>query len=250
MIKLLLINFFMGFVAVAQPTVYMIGDSTMANKKNPTENPEWGWGQALPYFLKENIKVANHAVNGRSSKSFIEEGRWESVYSQLQEGDFVFIQFGHNDQKDQDPSRYTNPSTTYRQNLIRFVEETRSKKAIPVLMTSVVRRNFNAKGVLIDTHGLYPLIVHQLANQYDVPLVDMQSLSEKIELAYGLEGSKKLHLHFEKGVNKYFPEGKEDNTHYSKLGAHEIARAAVKNLNSQGLFMEYSNPTALGLSDF
>jgi len=156
MIKLLLINFFMGFVAVAQPTVYMIGDSTMANKKNPTENPEWGWGQALPYFLKENIKVANHAVNGRSSKSFIEEERWESVYSQLQEGDFVFIQFGHNDQKDQDPSRYTNPSTTYRQNLIRFVEETRSKKAIPVLMTSVVRRILMQKGCLLTPTGFIP----------------------------------------------------------------------------------------------
>jgi len=215
----------------------------MANKKNPLENPEWGWGQALPFYMKNSIKIVNHAVNGRSTKSFIDEGRWDAIEKQLEKGDFVFIQFGHNDQKDQDPSRYTNPSTTYRQNLIRFISETQAKGATPILFTSVVRRNFNSNGTLVDTHGLYPVIVHQVAQQQNVALVDMQSLSELIELHYGLEASKKLHLHFEKGEHPYYPEGKKDNTHFSEWGAREMAQAVIKNLNHQGLLAPYLNLT-------
>ena len=103
--------------AQENPTLYLIGDSTMSDKKNPESNPEHGWGQVLPELLTETIKVSNHAVNGRSSKSFITEGRWEAVLKTLKAGDFVFIQFGHNDQKYKDSTRYTNPFTQYRYNL-------------------------------------------------------------------------------------------------------------------------------------
>ena len=122
-------------------TIFMIGDSTMANKSLTGGNPERGWGQMLPGYLSEEIRVDNHAVNGRSSKSFIDEGRWEKVISQVKKGDYVFIQFGHNDEKS-DPKRYTAPGSTFDENLKRFVNETRAKGGIPVLFNSIVRRNF------------------------------------------------------------------------------------------------------------
>ena len=143
-LALLLVFFFLfsAFRADKQViTIFMIGDSTMANKSLEGGNPERGWGQMLPGYLSEEIRVDNHAVNGRSSKSFIDEGRWEKVISQVTKGDYVFIQFGHNDEKP-DPKRYTSPGGTFDDNLRRFVNETRAKGGIPVLFNSIVRRNF------------------------------------------------------------------------------------------------------------
>jgi lysophospholipase L1-like esterase len=123
----------------------------------------------LPNFFNDEIIIENHAVNGRSTKSFISEGRWQAVYDSLKPGDYVFIQFGHNDQKENDSSRYTNPHTAYRYNLIQFVEQTREKGAIPILFSSIARRNFNKEGTLIDTHDAYPLEVRLVAQEYNVP---------------------------------------------------------------------------------
>jgi lysophospholipase L1-like esterase len=143
-----------------KPTLYTIGDSTMADKIKPDENPEKGWCQVLPSFFDLNkITIDNRAVNGRSTRSFINEKRWESVYKSLKKGDYVFIQFGHNDEKIADSTRYTNPHTAYRYNLIRFVTEAREKGAIPILFSSIARRNFNEHGVLVGTHGEYPIAV-------------------------------------------------------------------------------------------
>jgi lysophospholipase L1-like esterase len=214
-------------------TIYMIGDSTMANKKNPEVNPEFGWGQVFPDFLTNNITVSNHAVNGRSSKSFRELKHWQPVLDSLKKGDYVFIQFGHNDGKDTDPLRYTNPQTSYRHNLVQYVEETRSKGAIPVLFSSIARRKFNTEGVLLDSHGNYTLITRLVAQEMNVPFIDMQYLTEQLEISYGVEESKKLHLHFEKGENAYFPDGKIDDTHLSILGANEVANLASKELVKQ-----------------
>ena len=130
-------------------TLYTIGDSTMANKKDPDRNPEHGWAQMLQPFFNNDVIVVNKAVNGRSTKSFINEKRWDSIYKVLKPGDYVFIQFGHNDAKVADSTRYTNPHTTYRHNLIRFVTETRAKGAFPILFSSIARRNFNEQGVHI-----------------------------------------------------------------------------------------------------
>ncbi|OBQ52213.1 rhamnogalacturonan acetylesterase [Tamlana sp. s12] len=211
-------------------TIYMIGDSTMANKKNPDENPEHGWGQVLPSFFKDGITIENRAVNGRSSKSFRAEGRWDAILKTLKKGDYVFIQFGHNDQKEKSPERYTNPHTTYRHNLINYVLEAREKGAIPVLFSSIVRRNFNEEGVFIDTHGAYPLEVRLVASEYHVPFIDLQYETEILETSYGVEKSKLLHLHFEAGTSSYYKEAKHDDTHLSKLGATEVAKLAVAEL--------------------
>lgn len=220
-------------VELEQPkaiTIYTIGDSTMANKPNPEENPERGWCQVLPQFFRVGAIIDNRAVNGRSTRSFIAEGRWDSILKTLKKGDYVFIQFGHNDQKIESPDRYTNPHTAYRNNLIKFVIETRAKEAIPVLFSSIVRRNFNEYGTLVDTHGEYPLETRLVALEFKVPFIDLQYLTEQLEESYGVEGSKKLHLHFEKGENLFYKDGKYDDTHLSILGATEVAKLAVKEL--------------------
>lgn len=212
-------------------TIYTIGDSTMANKKDPDRNPEHGWGQVLQPFFKDNFTVENKAVNGRSTKSFINEKRWDSIYKKLKKGDYVFIEFGHNDQKIEDSTRYTNPHTTYRYNLIRFVNESREKGAIPVLLSSIARRNFNEKGVLVPTHGEYPLETRLVAQQYNVPFIDLEYYTELLEESYGPEKSKQLHLHFKAGENPYYDKDKADDTHLSLKGARAIAQIVVNQIN-------------------
>ncbi len=222
-------------MAQERPTLYLIGDSTMSKKKDPDKNPEHGWGQVLPELMSSEINIQNHAVNGRSTRSFIAEGRWEKVKEQLKPGDFVFIQFGHNDQKVNDPARYTNPFTQYRSNLEKFVNETREKGATPVLFSSIVRRNFNEAGVLVDTHGQYPLVVRMLAKDLDVPFVDLQLLTEQLEISYGPQDSKQLHLHLEPGEDPYEPRGVTDDTHLSKKGAKLVASLALQEIARQDL---------------
>nr|WP_294782932.1 rhamnogalacturonan acetylesterase [uncultured Flavobacterium sp.] len=218
-------------VSFAQKTtLYCIGDSTMANKKDPDKNPEHGWAQVLQSFFTSNIKVVNKAQNGRSTRSFIDEKRWDSIYNKLEKGDYVFIEFGHNDAKIEDPSRYTNPHTAYRYNLIRFVKESREKGAIPILLTSISRRNFNEKGVLIPTHGDYTLETRLVAQEYKVPFIDLEYYTELLEQSYGPEESKKLHLHFKSGENPYYDKDKADDTHLSLKGATEIAQIVIKEI--------------------
>lgn len=216
-------------------TVYTIGDSTMANKSNPDENPERGWAQVLQQFFDDKVTVDNRAMNGRSTRSFINEKRWDAVLETLKKGDYVFIQFGHNDEKVNKPAVYTNPHTAYRQNLIRFVTESRAKGATPVLFSSIVRRNFNAEGTLADTHGLYPMEARLVAVDYKVPFIDLQYLTELLEESYGIEGSKKLHLHFNAGESAFYKTEKHDDTHLSLLGATEISKLVIAELKKTDL---------------
>lgn len=215
-------------ICIAQKTtLYTIGDSTMANKKNPDKNPEHGWAQVLQPFFTANVIVENRAVNGRSTKSFINEKRWDSIYKKLKKGDYVFIEFGHNDQKTEDSTRYTNPHTTYRYNLIHFVKQSREKGAIPVLLSPIARRNFNEKGVLLPTHGEYPLETRLVGQEYNVPFIDLGYYTELLEQSYGPEKSKQLHLHFKGGENQYYDKDKADDTHLSLEGATVIAQIVI-----------------------
>ncbi len=233
----LLVPFVLGTINLQaqELNLFLIGDSTMSDKKNPEENPEHGWGQVLPELLTDEIGVDNHAKNGRSSRSFIGQDRWKAVLEKLQPGDYVFIQFGHNDQKYKAPSRFTNPFTGYRANLEKFVNETREKGANPVLFSSIVRRNFNEHGTLMDTHGEYPLVARLVAKDMEVPFVDLQRSTEELELFYGLEDSKSLHLHFKPGEHEYYENGKEDNTHLSRKGALLVATLALQDIAKQEL---------------
>lgn len=244
---------FLSLTATAQdkPTLYLIGDSTMSDKKDSEINPEHGWGQMLPELMTTEINIENHAVNGRSTRSFIAEGRWEKVRNKLNSGDFVFIQFGHNDQKIEDPERYTNPYTQYRANLEKFVKEAREKGATPILLSSIVRRNFNEQGVLVDTHGEYPLVTRMVSNDLQVPFIDMQLLTEQLEISYGPEDSKSLHLHIQAGENEYEPEGMQDDTHLSEKGATLVASLALQEIYRKDLELKkYIKPEVLEIDLF
>ena len=207
-------------------TVWTIGDSTMANKKAEVA-PETGWCQAFPNFVSANIEVKNRAINGRSSKSFITEKRWQWVLDSLKAGDYVFIQFGHNDQKIQDSTRYTEPFTSYRKNLERFVRESRAKGATPILFTSIVRRKFE-NGMLTDTHGNYPVVTKLVAADLNVPLIDLQMLTAGAVTAVGEEESKKIYLWT--SPTEKFPEGRKDDTHLCTEGARLVAKLAAQQL--------------------
>jgi lysophospholipase L1-like esterase len=197
----------------------------MANK--PLDLPERGWGQALPKFFRDPAIVHNEAMNGRSTKSFIDEGRWQHLVDELQPGDFVIIQFGHNDEKIDKPAVGTDAATTFRDNLRRFVRDVRAKGASPILATPVCRRKFNAEGKLIDTHGAYPDAVRAVAAEEKTPLLDMQRATEKLLLSYGPEDSKQLFMWIEPGKYEKLPKGSQDDTHFVELGATKVAALAV-----------------------
>ncbi len=208
----------------------MIGNSTMADKPYANGNPEKGWGQVFPLYFKEGIKIENQAVNGRSTKSFIDEGRWDSVLQKIKPGDYVIMEFGHNDEKKDDPKRYAAPRTDYRTNLIKFISETRSKGGTPVLATPIVRRRFDENGNFYDTHGEYPVVARELAKEYNVPLLDLHKKTEQMLKEYGIELSKKLYLHISMVEYKSLPEGRTDDTHLSAYGAFKICDLAVEEL--------------------
>ena len=225
-------------------TIFMIGDSTMANK-DIKKGPERGWGMVLQCYFDDAIRVDNHALNGRSSKSFINEGRWQEVVSLIKPGDYVIIQFGHNDEKPK-ADRHTDPGTTFDDNLRKFVRETREKGGIPILLNCVVRRNFFKKApqndddealrktigakvkpeegdTLYDTHGDYRFAPKNVAKELNVPFVDANQITHDLEQGLGREASKKLHMWFLPGEEPSIPKGRQDNTHYNIYGAHVVA---------------------------
>jgi len=215
-------------------TIYLIGDSTMADKPI-IDNPERGWGQMFPRFFDDGVVIRNHARNGRSTKSFIEEGRWNAVVRELKPGDYVFIQFGHNDAKRDDSTRFAAPQTTFRHNLLRFVKETRSAGAMPVLLTPVHRRKFDSTGQLIDQHGLYASVVREVARDEHVPLIDLHERSRDLFERAGPEGTKSIFLWIRPGLYPSLPQGKEDNTHFTKYGAVKVAELVIQGLIDLGL---------------
>jgi pectinesterase len=228
-------------------TIFIIGDSTAANKDISGGKQERGWGMALQCYFDDNILVDNHAVNGRSSLSFIREGRWDKVLEKIRPGDYVIIQFGHNDEKSGE-KRHTDPGSTFDYIMAKYVRETREKGGIPVLMNCVVRRNFFTKapqndddeslrtttfkdGVkmvegdsLIDTHGLYRVAPRDVAQRMNVHFVDANQITHNLEQGLGTEASKKLHMWFRPGEEPSVPDGRQDNTHYNVYGAHVVAK--------------------------
>ena len=228
-------------------TIFIIGDSTAANKDISKGKLERGWGMVLQSYFDDNIRVDNRALNGRSSLSFINEGRWDAVLKSMKPGDYVIIQFGHNDEKPK-ADRHTDPGSTFDYNLAKFVRETREHGGIPVLMNCVVRRNFFVKApeidddeklrtqtfkdgvkmvegdTLIDTHGLYRVAPRDVAQRMNVHFVDANKITHDLEQGLGTEASKRLHMWFLPGTEPSEPKGKQDNTHYSVYGAHVVAR--------------------------
>jgi lysophospholipase L1-like esterase len=214
-----------------RPTLYLVGDSTMADKADPADNPEHGWGQLLPRFVDTTrLAVRNHAANGRSTKRFLDEGRWDTVMTRVRPGDYVLVQFAHNDGHLIDPARYVNAHTGFRRNLERMVDDVRARGATPILASPVVRRYFNRDGVLTDAHGAYGYVLRRVAVEREVPFVDLQLMTEDLVAGLGPERSKALYLWVEAGQYPRFPQAKQDNTHFSATGAAAVARLAARGL--------------------
>ena len=216
----------MSFSFTAKPiTIYMIGDSTMSIKA-PRAYPETGWGMPFAGFFDSTVKVDNRAKNGRSTRTFISENLWQPVFDNLNEGDYVFIQFGHNDESKEKTERYTTPDQ-YKENLTRFVKETRSKKAIPVLLTPVSRRRFDKEGNALETHAAYSPLVKEVAKALNVLFIDLDTKSKDLYQQMGVENSRLLFLQLKPGEHPNYPGGKDDNTHFNELGARLIAQIVL-----------------------
>jgi lysophospholipase L1-like esterase len=216
-----------------KPTVvYLVGDSTCADKVTDAY-PETGWGSPFKTFFDENIQIENRAKNGRSTRTFISEGLWDDVFSTLKEGDFVFIQFGHNDASVEKTDRYTSPDD-FRNNLNRMIQDAKSKNAQPVLLSPVSRRTFK-NGILINSHEHYAAITRDVAASSNVPLIDMTNKSMALLNSWGEENSKLLFLQLEAGEHPNYPNGRVDNTHFNELGARKMAQLVLEGIREQQL---------------
>ncbi len=214
-------------------TVWLIGDSTMADKEEKAF-PEAGWGTLFAKTFDSKVTVNNRARNGRSTKSFIAEGLWKEVIENVKKGDWVFIQFGHNDEVKEKVGRYTTPDE-FRANLTRYVNETRQKKGNPVLLTPVARRKFDSLGKIVDTHAEYSAIVRSVAAELKVTLIDHDKLSQKVLQEMGPDMSKHIYLHLSPGQHPNYPEGKADDTHFNELGANKMGALVTWDIIQQKL---------------
>lgn len=215
-------------------TIYWAGDSTVAWNSILTY-PQTGIGQVFSLFVKREVKIENHAMNGRSTKSFMDESRLAAIEKRIGEGDFLFIQFGHNDEKKQDPSRYTDPSTSFRANLEIYINAAKSRHAYPVLITPLERRCFTEDGTLgAGEHTAYVEAMRQTAKELSVPLVDLWERSRRVLEETGPAESKKLYMHLEPGRYESHPEGLTDNTHLQYAGAVTYGKCIAEGLKELG----------------
>lgn len=210
-------------------TIFIAGDST-AEIKTKSERPESGWGEFLSDFFDASVHIENHAMGGRSTKSYLDQNRFEPILDEMKPGDYLLIQFGHNDQKIEDPERYTDPHSTYQENLKWFVKETRQKNAIPILLTSISRRIFIDGQIDKTALGDYPEAMRKVAQEEDVSLIDMHKQSIQLLNQLGEQKSKDLFLHLEKNEYENYPEGLIDNTHFSEMGAKTFAKMIAQEL--------------------
>lgn len=214
-----------------QTTVFVIGDSTAATKELSKQNPERGWGQMLQPFFDSAVKVENHARNGRSTKSFVTLGHWAEVESRMKAGDFLLIQFGHNDSKASDTVRFSTPEQ-YGRNLRGFIDAARRKGAVPVLLSPVVRRWWK-EGVLADSHGEYLRECQRVAEEENVIFIDAERLTRQMVEEAGEEGSARYFMNIPEGISPLYPDGRTDNTHFTVCGARKTAELICRQLEEQ-----------------
>lgn len=213
-------------------SLHLAGDSTMSIKRD-SARPETGWGEKIASYLRPGVSVVNHAVNGRSTRSFIDQGRWQALLDQLQPNDVVMIQFAHNDQKMIDKKRFTDPWRAYRENLQKFVADVREKEAEPILLTSIARRSFDKHGKLADTLAPYSEVLRDVAAQQKVVLIDLNRSTSELLQQLGPERSKSLYLHLQPGQHPNYPEGEQDDTHLNPQGADRVARMVAEALTEK-----------------
>jgi lysophospholipase L1-like esterase len=233
--KRLMLVFFAALLAFTVPpkkkiTVYMIGDSTMCEYEAKRQ-PLTGWGMPFKYFFDSTVQIDNRARGGKSTRTFLSEGGWQPIADSLQEGDYVLMQFGHNDEAKEEKykDRFT-PVPDYKTNLIKFINETRAKKATPVIITPVSRMRFDKEGKQEETHTEYTAACYEVAKEFNVPLVDLDKMSRDLYTRLGPVCTKLLFMQLEPGENPSYPEGQKDNTHFNEYGARRIAELVLQGL--------------------
>jgi lysophospholipase L1-like esterase len=207
-----------GVEPLTVPTLYLAGDSTVTDQ--PVA-PNGSWGQMLPRFFDDTIAVANHAESGETLKSFVTELRFDKLLSKLGAGDWVMIQFAHNDQKTQWPQTYADAANTYRSWLRTYVAEIRRRGATPIFVTSPDRRNFDAAGRITSTLGDYPESMRTVAREQGVALIDLNAMSRRFYEALGPEVAPRA-----------FADGGRDKTHFDEYGGYQLARCVVEALRA------------------
>ncbi|MCC8173634.1 MAG: rhamnogalacturonan acetylesterase [Odoribacter sp.] len=221
-----------GFKGKEKVRIFIAGDSTAQNY-DVNKTLQRGWGQMLQAYFTDEVKVVNHAIGGRSTKTFINENRWEKLLNEVRKGDYVFIQFGHNDASTR-PERHTSYAD-YQTNLIKFVTEVREKGANPVLLTSVVMRTYKNKVLVDDRLKGYPAITREVAETYNVPLIDINQKTRDLILMMGDQPSKALYMWVKPGEDPSKPDGGEDDTHLREEGAQRVAEMVAKEVKRQKL---------------
>lgn len=227
--------------SLAGLSIHLAGDSTMAAKSDKVR-PETGWGEKIGGFFRKEVDFKNEAVNGRSVLSFRTEGLWDELLKGVQPGDYVFVQFGHNDQKKGVEVSYSAPDL-FRKRLLEFVDDVRGRGGVPVLITPVSRRSFGEDGILKDTLGEYAVQTRSAAAEAKVLLIDLSERSREKLQAAGPEESKRWYLHFQPGQHPNYPKGVSDDTHFSADGAEMVAALVVSEIeridpNGLGRYLE------------
>jgi len=215
--------------------VYLIGDSTMCEYEQKRA-PLTGWGMPFKYFFDSTVIIDNRAKGGRSTRTFLSEGRWQPIADSLKEGDYVLMQFGHNDEAKEEryKDRYTSVSD-YKTNLVKFITETRAKKAILVIITPVSRMRFDSNGKQQETYAEYTAACYGIAKQHNVPLIDLDKKSRELYDQLGPENTKLLFMQLQPGENPSYPEGQKDNTHFNEYGARRIAQLVLQQIKQLDL---------------
>ena len=213
--------------------IWLIGDSTVCDQ--PLDRaPVTGWGTPFKAFFDSTVEVENHARGGRSTRTFLSEKRWETVFNGLKSGDYVLMQFGHNDEakEPQYKDRYT-PVPDYKRNLSLFIEQSRSKGAMPILVTPVTRMNFDKEGNIKETHKEYTAAVWEVSKALKVPVIDLDSMSRALLQAYGPERSKDLFMILDSLEHPHYPVGRNDHTHFTEFGARKMAQLVLSEIRKQ-----------------
>ena len=218
--------------------IYLIGDSTMCEYE-AKRAPLTGWGMPFKYFFDSTVVINNRAKGGRSTRTFLSEGRWQAIADSLQNGDYVLMQFGHNDEAKEEKykDRYT-PVADYKTNLIKFIIETKIKNAVPVIITPVSRMRFNKDGMQEETHAQYTAACYEVAKQYQVSLIDLDKKSRELLQQFGPQKAKLLFMQLEPGENPSYPDGQKDNTHFNEYGARRIAELVLQQIQVLHLELE------------
>jgi lysophospholipase L1-like esterase len=206
-----------------EPTVFLCGNSTVVDQDN---DPWCGWGQLFTSFFGPGVAVANYAESGEASNTFITARRLDKLLTQVKKGDYIFVEFGHNDQKQKGEGK--GAWTSYTQALQKFIDEARAHGALPVIVTSMHRRNFDAEGKVINTLGDFPEAARQVAKKNDVPLIDLNAMSKILYEAWGKKQSVKAFVHYKAGTFAGQTTDLADNTHFNSYGGYEIARCVVE----------------------